>query len=225
MDPRERFADSEEALRAAFQGMRAGLWTCLPGIVQSFNTDDPGNVTAVVQPALKGVVQGPDGNYSAVNLPLLPDVPVVFPRGGGCTLTFPIQPGDECLVVFASRCIDGWWQSGGVQLPMEPRFHDLSDGFAILGPQSKPNKISNISTTAVQLRSDDGQALIGLDPATHAIEITTPASVTINSESATVNGNLYVSENLGAGNGATGAFTTQAGQVVTVQDGIITGIA
>lgn len=217
MDPRERFAGEEEALRTAMQGMRAGLWTCLPGIVQSFNTDDPGNVTAVIQPSIMGVVQAQDGTYQAVNLPLLPDVPVVFPRGGGCTLTFPIQPGDECLVVFSSRCIDGWWQSGGVQLPMEPRMHDLSDGFAILGPQSKPNKIANISTTEVQLRSDDGQAFISLNPISYG--------VTIQSPSIAAKGNLYVSENLGAGNGATGSFTTQAGQVVTVQDGIITGIS
>src|SRR5206468_11453284 len=127
MDPRERFAGPEETLRAAFQGLRASMWTALPGYFVSFNTDDPGNITAVVQPGAKGVVRDPAGNAAAVDLPVLPDVPVVFPSGGGCTLTFPLQPGDECLAVFASRCIDGWWQSGGSQLPVEPRMHDLAD--------------------------------------------------------------------------------------------------
>lgn len=56
-----------------------------------------------------------------MDLPILPDVPVVFPGGGGFALTFPVAAGDECLVVFASRCIDAWWQSGGVGEPMEPR--------------------------------------------------------------------------------------------------------
>lgn len=197
MDPRERFAGDEEALRTAFQGMRTGLWTCLPGIIQSFNTDDPGNVTAVVQPAIQGVIQSPDGSYQAVNLPLLPDVPVVFPRGGGCTLTFPIQPGDECLVVFSSRCIDGWWQSGGVQLPMEPRMHDLSDGFAILGPQSKPNKIQNISTDSVQLRSDDGEAFVSINPQTHDVQITTSGDASVQADGKiTLTGDVTITGNL-----------------------------
>ncbi|MFW8450019.1 Gp138 family membrane-puncturing spike protein, partial [Klebsiella pneumoniae] len=69
------------------------------------------------------------GAQVSVNLPLLVDVPVVFPRGGGCTLTFPVKPGDECLVIFADRCIDFWWQSGGIQEPVDERMHDLSDAF------------------------------------------------------------------------------------------------
>jgi hypothetical protein len=227
MDRRERFAGNEEALRLAMTGMRAAMWTALPGVVVSFNTDDPGKVTAVIQPAIKGVRQKSDGSYEAVNLPVLPDVPVVFPRGGGCTLTFPIKAGDECLVVFSSRCIDAWWQSGGVQLPMEPRMHDLSDGFAILGPQSNPQAIPNISVDAVQLRSDDGATFIELNPTTHAVTITTPDSpgaVILNSQNVQVNGNLATSGNVTVGTGATASFSTYDGQVVTVQDGIIISI-
>lgn len=227
MDPRERFADTEETLRAAFQGLRASMWTALPGYFVSFNTDDPGNITAVVQPGVKGVVRDLAGNAAAVDLPVLPDVPVVFPSGGGCTLTFPLQPGDECLVVFASRCIDGWWQSGGSQLPMEPRMHDLSDGFAIPGPRSKSRPLPNVSTNAVQLRSDDGSVFIELDPTAKAVTITTPdapGSVTVNCQNVSINGNLGVSGNVSAGTGATGTFTTQDGQTVAVQDGIITSI-
>ena len=69
-------------------------------------------------------------------------MPVVFPGGGGFALTFPVAAGDECLVVFASRCIDAWWQSGGVGEPMEPRMHDLSDGFALIGVRSQPAHVS-----------------------------------------------------------------------------------
>lgn len=181
MDPRERFAELEEALRVAMRGNQLALWTALPGSIVSF---DPVTVTAVVQPALQGVVRAVDGSASAVNLPLLPDVPVVFPRGGGATLTFPIAKDDECLVVFSSRCIDAWWQSGGVQLPMEPRLHDLSDGFCLVGPQSQVRKISDISTTTVQLRSDDGEAFIELDPNTHDVNVVTPGDLTVNARGA-----------------------------------------
>src|SRR5260364_511 len=143
MDLRERFEDAQEALRAAIHGALINVWTALPGIVQSF---DAHALTVTVRPAIQGVVRRLDRETAtvrteAVELPLLGDVPVFFPRGGGCTLTFPVQKGDECVVVFASRCIDGWWQSGGVQRPMEPRRHDLSDGFAFIGPFSQQTKI------------------------------------------------------------------------------------
>ncbi|WP_284703877.1 Gp138 family membrane-puncturing spike protein, partial [Escherichia coli] len=83
--------------------------------------------------------------------------------------TFPVKEGDECLVIFADRCIDFWWQSGGVQEPVDGRMHDLSDAFCIVGPQSQAKKISGISASAVELRSDDGSAKLSLNPASGAI--------------------------------------------------------
>jgi hypothetical protein len=50
-------------------------------------------------------------------------------------------------VIFADRCIDFWWQNGGVQEPVDDRVHDLSDAFCIVGPQSQAQKISGISTS------------------------------------------------------------------------------
>ena len=67
-------------------------------------------------------------------------------------------PGDECLVVFADRCINSWWYQGGVQPPEEIRFHDLSDGFAFVGFRSLPRSF----TVAPQprLTSLDGETYI-----------------------------------------------------------------
>lgn len=175
MDPRERWNDPEEALRVAMEGMRAGLWTAEPGIIQSVNFGSGTNdITAVVQLAIKGIVYTPDGKATFQNKPLLVDVPVFFPRGGGCTLTFPVAEDDECLVVFSHRCIDGWWQSGGVQPPMEPRVHDLSDGFAFVGFFSQATKIDGISTSSAQLRSNDGSTYIDLNPTTQKVKIVAP---------------------------------------------------
>ena len=160
MDRRERLDDPVEAQRAALDGRQAEIWTALPGIFQSF---DPEALTAAVQPAIRGEVTGETGAARAVDMPLLVDVPVVFPHGGGYSLTFPIRQGDECLVVFASRCMDAWWQSGGVQSPAEGRMHDLSDGFAIPGPWSQVTKIGSVSASAVQLRSDDGASYVEIE--------------------------------------------------------------
>mgnify|MGYP000131375854 CR=1 FL=1 len=39
----------------------------------------------------------------AVPLPILPDVLVCWPTGGGATMTFPVAVGDECLVGLHQR--------------------------------------------------------------------------------------------------------------------------
>ncbi|MBE0151510.1 hypothetical protein FOT80_19135 [Serratia fonticola] len=161
-----------ETLRAATNGLSSQLRVCLPGIIQSFNPQD---VTCVVQLA----INGQDGD-SSIMLPLIPDLPVVFPRGGGVTLTFPIAAGDDCMVVFCDRRIDFWWQNGGVQEAVATRQHDLSDAFVIVGPQSQTQKISDISTTAAQLRSDDGNTVIGINPTSGAISGTAPGGFDLN---------------------------------------------
>jgi hypothetical protein len=160
MEYRERIDDSLGALRAALDGRQADVWTAIPGIIQSV---DLKAVTCVVQPSIQMTVIDTKGTPQSISLPILPDVPLVFPRGGDCTLTFPVKKDDECLVIFASRCIDNWWQNGGVQPPFEHRLHDLADGFAIVGPFSQATKIANISATTTQLRSNDGTYFFELD--------------------------------------------------------------
>lgn len=169
-----------EVLASERKVLSEQMRVALPGIIQSF---DPESVTAVVQPAIRYIERDNDGNQSTQDYPLLVDVPVIFPRGGGCTLTFPVKAGDECLVIFADRCIDFWWQSGGIQEPVDERMHDLSDAFCIVGPQSQAKKIGGISTTAAQLRTDDGSAII---------ELAAGGAVTITSPQITINGPLQV---------------------------------
>jgi phage baseplate assembly protein gpV len=167
----ERVNDSQEALRLVLDGHQAQVWTALPAIIESF---DAGAVTCVAQPAIKAQVRAPDGSTQWADLPLLLDCPVVFPRGGGCTLTFPVAAGDECLVIFASRCIDAWWTAGGIQVQSELRMHDLSDGFALPGPFSQATKISGVSTNSVQLRSNDASTYIDLNPTSQKVKIVAP---------------------------------------------------
>lgn len=171
-----RTGDQQHLLEVFRHTISSQLRVAMPGIVQSF---DASKVTCVVQPAIKGVLTDSKGNVQSVNLPLLVDVPVVFPRGGGVTMTFPIKSGDECLVVFADRCIDFWWQNGGIQEAIDPRQHDLSDAFAFIGVQSQKQKISQISTDAMQLRSDDGATYFEVNPTTQKIKIVAPNGLEI----------------------------------------------
>lgn len=174
MDRLERFEDNHGTMLQMLQSQQSEVWTALPGIVESF---DPIAMTCEVQPAVQIQLTNPNdrSQKSWMDISLLVDCPVYFPSGGGCTLTFPIVKGDECLVVFSSRCIDAWWQSGGHQnQQVIMRMHDLSDGFVFAGVRSQPRVIANVSTISTQLRSDDGTAIIDLNPISHEIAITAP---------------------------------------------------
>ncbi|RJT45654.1 Gp138 family membrane-puncturing spike protein [Rahnella woolbedingensis] len=165
----------QQTAQAIADSISNQIRVAMPGIIQSF---DPVTVTCTVLPAIKGSDASTTGTESA-DLPLLVDVPVVFPRGGGVTLTFPVKSGDECLLIFSDRCIDFWWQSGGVQEPVDTRQHDLSDGFAIIGPQSQAKKISGISANSAQMRSDDGSTYFELNPTTQTINIMAPGGFNV----------------------------------------------
>jgi hypothetical protein len=113
-------------------------------------------MTCTVQPSIQEIVIDNRGNQKPINLPLLLDVPLVFPSGGGFSVTFPMAINDEVLILFSARCIDAWWQNGGIQQASESRMHDLSDAFAIPGPKSLPNALGSISSTKLQIRNDAG---------------------------------------------------------------------
>lgn len=175
MDRNQILNDPETAMRYALSGLQSQVWTALPGIIQAVNLDA---MTVDIQPSIKGVATSSNGDSSFVNMPLLLDCPIVFPSAGGFSLTLPIHPGDEVLIIISSRCIDAWWQNGGIQAPIELRMHDLSDGFAIPGPKSQPNVVSGISPDNAQLRTDDGTCFLEITPGGQ-INLMAPSGVNI----------------------------------------------
>lgn len=162
-------------LELLFQFSR-DLRVAVPGIVQSFDaTKQTVTVIVAVQEMINVITADGQGGAAPVPTPtqikVLSDVPVCMPRGGGFEVTLPVAVGDECLVVFTDMCHSSWWANGatpasseapggGAQSPEVSRRHDLSDGIAILGPWSQKRKLANYSTTALQIRSDDGNTLI-----------------------------------------------------------------
>lgn len=185
-DQREYHDSQIEALLTMVDALQARMWTSMPGIIESY---DPATMTASVQISIQGKVQDNKGNWTDQTLPLLVDCPVKFPNGGGFSLTFPIQKGDECEVTFSSRCIDSWWQNGGVQPQFEYRVHDLSDGFVEVGPRSQPRVLSNISTNTVQLRNDAGDTYVEIDGSKN-ITLKSPSQVTVDAPLAHFTGDI-----------------------------------
>jgi len=126
-----------EELQALKQDILSSLHCALPGTVVSFDAESQ---TAVVQPAVKhrpvssrAERSGVEGSPSSLFLPLLRDVPVFMP------VSFEINPGDACLVIFADSDIDAWFENGEVEVPASGRMHSLSDGFAFVGFRTRGN--------------------------------------------------------------------------------------
>ena len=121
-----------EELQALKQDILSSLHCALPGTVVSF---DAVSQTAVIQPAVKrrAVSSRPTEGSGEISLPLLRDVPVFMP------VSFEINPGDACLVIFADCDIDAWFENGEVEVPASGRMHSLSDGFAFVGFRTRGN--------------------------------------------------------------------------------------
>ena len=194
MDRKERIRDLSQTLIAALQGWQADMWSAMPGIIQSVNLEQQ---TCVVQVAIQMSVQDIEtGQFSVQSISPLLDCPLFFPHGGSMSITFPVAAGDECLVVFASRCIDGWWQSGGVQPQSLFRMHDLSDGFVFAGFRSNSKAISGISSTKLQIRSADGTNLVEVDPVGGHVNVTAVTHVTLTAPGITLAGNVDITGSL-----------------------------
>ena len=117
LSPQER-----EALK---QEIFSSLHCALPGTVVSF---DASTQTAEIQPAVE---------MDTLTFPVLSDVPVFMP------VPLEVNPGDACLVIFADRDIDAWFESGETEVPPSGRMHSLSDGFAFVGFRARGDANEN----------------------------------------------------------------------------------
>ena len=144
-----------ELVNAIKTGVNTGLLgakTCFPAIVRAV---DYANQTLQAEIAIQQIIDGENVNY-----PLLVDVPFVITTCQNYHITIPIKIADEVLILFADRCIDGWFSSGEVQKQVVHRVHDISDGFALIGINSKPNKINNYDENSLVIKSDAGDTYI-----------------------------------------------------------------
>lgn len=144
-------------LRLALRSHAAQLHVALPGRVESF---DPEKCRASVKPLLQGAHVQEDGTDLAASLPVLPNVPVLFPGAGGFRVTFPIQVGDTVLLVFSDRALDGWLERGGEVDPQDGRKHHLTDAVAIPGLRPFVDAWTGLQADAMTLGAEGGAQVV-----------------------------------------------------------------
>lgn len=113
-----------DVLQAAIEYNIANLHTSIPGFVTNIN---PVAGTVDVQPSIKKLFS----NNVTKNLPIIRDVPLVYPCSSTNGLVFKINKGDGVLLVFSERSIENWKQGDTLEKPSSIRKHDISDAFAI----------------------------------------------------------------------------------------------
>jgi Phage protein Gp138 N-terminal domain len=147
------------ALDEALHQFDNDLWVCVPAVVNSFNA---ATQLAEVQLTIQEDVFQNLG-IVPVSVAPLQQVQVGMFRAGGFSITFPVKPGDEGVVIFNDLCINAWKKSGGTQNRQEERRrHDLSDGIFYPMAWSQARLLSGYSTASLQIRTDDGSTLITL---------------------------------------------------------------
>lgn len=156
--------EPEDVASYASEDERGDIWTNLPGRIKSFDT---ASQTATVE-----VMYKPKHNGKAVAMPDLLEVPVVFPRGGGGAITFPVKVGDGVQLSFQSRNMDNWFEKGDAQESATSRMHDLSDAVAHPGLEPGTKKLANFDNANIQIRSEDGTNAFTFDPTSGKFKMT-----------------------------------------------------
>lgn len=160
----EQNPTNTEVLNAAIAKRLLELHTIMPGQILAYNPDER---TAKVQPCPRRKFRG---SADSVPLPVLPRVPVAFPGGGGMCITWPLLPGDSCLIGFAERDLEKWADDGGVYDPLTNRRHNLSDGIVLpLVATRSVNQEAN--ATELLIGKADGTAMIKINIATGEISL------------------------------------------------------
>lgn len=127
------------------------------GEVTEFFKTKPPRVS--VQIVTKRLYEGAD---ESVLIPVLLDVPIIYPGAGDWWLTFPVVKGSNVVLLFNDRSISEWLDQGGLVEPMSTRKFSLSDAIAIAGILPDPDNFDSIDEDGIALRKKDNSLFLKL---------------------------------------------------------------
>lgn len=115
-----------DVIRNSIEHELNSVHTCLPAKIIDY---DSSLCIASVKPLIKHRTQG----GQLLSMPIIYNVPVMFPRTASSAITFPVNSGDCVLLIFSEANIDTWMMSGDESEPADTRRFDLTDAIAIPG--------------------------------------------------------------------------------------------
>lgn len=119
-------------------GTQEGMRTCVPSTVLDYSTAD------------QTITAQPSANYGDEPHAKVYDVPVLFPSGGGWSISWGLNPGDPVHLLVADRALEGFRSGGGQPYtPADKRRHNISDAEALPASGPTPNPITGLTSNFV----------------------------------------------------------------------------
>jgi hypothetical protein len=121
-----------EIITDAFEYMASSLRVSMPCRVVAV---DQVKHTVDCKPTVLQRIPNGDGVEETIELPVIPDVPIAFPRFGDWFIRAPLAVGDIVLCLFSDTSMDTFRaQATAVTTPVDPmdtRRHHISDAIAL----------------------------------------------------------------------------------------------
>lgn len=146
-----------ELLRRAIGSALSDVYTSEVGVIDSY---DRATRTANVRVLVERAVPTEDAAEPFIyeELPILPGIPVSFPRGGGTRMLWPLAKGDTGLVLVLRSSIAAWRETGAVPCrPKDARTHHPAHAIFLAGATLVPDLTEEQGT-------DDPDNAIVLEP-------------------------------------------------------------
>jgi hypothetical protein len=117
-----------EVISAAIESRLLDLHTSMPAKVVVYN---PLTQTVDAQPMIRRAIEKKDGSIAHEAIPVVMNVPVMWLRGGGFSMRFPLDTGDTVWLQFSEAATAQWRSTGQLSNPGDLRRFDLSYACAI----------------------------------------------------------------------------------------------
>ncbi len=152
-------------LETWFETFSRDLHTAFPGKVERYNA---AKQVVDVQPMIRRAIENEDGEVVSEDLPLLPSIPLLFPRMGLWSVTFPVAQGDWVMVLCSEGSIGHVRHTGEKMDTGDLRRHHLSHAVALCGFAPTPVALTDVSTEDLVIcRQGGGKIAITSDGVVH----------------------------------------------------------
>lgn len=136
-------------VRDSMKAILLDVHTAFPARVERVERDGTGWLADVKPMYLRHIAKRGGGEVTE-ELPVIPQVPIVWPAAGGWGIAMPIEAGDHVLVIASEHAIGEWRTRGVVCDPVLRGRHDLNGCFAIPGAATAGRKFADALSDAAQ---------------------------------------------------------------------------
>ncbi len=155
-------ASLAEVIELAGRNLQAGMFTGVPAEVVTY---DPVTNTISARIVVKNALFDRSGARDYESFPVIPAVPVMWPRGGGKVVRLPLEPGDSVWLAFSQAALAEWRTTGQTSEPIDSRRHSIGYPYAIPGafPDVSPLSAADaieVAAGAMIVGEDGGDQMI-----------------------------------------------------------------